>query len=400
MDLYKKDILERTIAGIGSFQCIPPFNANYPVADGHFERNQMVKVNSDVNPSPFSNVGEVLEPVTENGEILYKVSLWFFHDGTGFFEERVFRCPPICLIQYNGLSSKCTICDNTNIVNETSLYHPCKGRICFSCANDLIQDNLTINQCPICKKDEVTKLRSEKGLHELFEDINTGNDFNMWSSIFMKNNNTRFVQRLANQYEENLDGQTAYERALSVGHHSPQYVDFLKIAVRDVHYPSIKKLSTYYLSRDQLLLGALYYRMSVTAFPRESAKSIGWYLAHYNENDHYACLVATKYYFYGALIKDTFGMAMTGYTFMNGIGVARDNTYGSNLCIAAAKLGDQTACYFLAKMNSDKMFGKKDVTPNEALLNETLNYANKAYLYGIDEERVDLIRRECRLHLS
>ena len=90
-DLYKKDILERTIAGIGSFQCIPPFNANYSVADVHFERNQMVKVNSDVNPSPFSNVGEVLEPVSENGEILYKVSLWFFHDRNGYFEERVFR---------------------------------------------------------------------------------------------------------------------------------------------------------------------------------------------------------------------------------------------------------------------------------------------------------------------
>ena len=85
---------------------------------------------------------------------------------------------------------------------------------------------------------------------------------------------------------------------------------------------------------------------------------------------------------------------------MNGIGVPRDNTYGNNMCIAAAKLGNQTTFYFLAKINSDKMFGKKDVTPNEPLLNETLNYANKAYLYGIDEERVDLIRRECRLHLS
>ena len=123
-------------------------------------------------------------------------------------------------------------------------------------------------------------------------------------------------------------------------------------------------------------------------------------MAHYNENDHYACLVAAKYYYYGALIQDTFGIAMTGYAFMNGIGVPRDNTYGSNLYIAAAKLGDQTACYFLAKIRSDKMFGKKDFTPNEPLLNETLNYANKAYLYGIDEERVDLIRRECQLHLT
>ena len=94
---------------------------------------------------------------------------------------------------------------------------------------------MTINKCPICKEDEVTKLRSEKGLHELFEDVNTGNDFDMWSSILMKNNNTRFVQRLANQYEENLDGQTTYERALSVGHHSPQYVDFLEYSAKSVN---------------------------------------------------------------------------------------------------------------------------------------------------------------------
>ena len=90
MDLCKKDILERTIASIGCFQCIPLFNANYSVADVHFKRNQMVKVNSDVNPSPFSNVGEVLQPVTENGEILYNVSLWFFNDCNRYFEERVF----------------------------------------------------------------------------------------------------------------------------------------------------------------------------------------------------------------------------------------------------------------------------------------------------------------------
>ena len=168
MDLYKKDILERTIASIGSFQCIPPFNTSYSVADVHFTPNQMVKVNSDVNPSPFSNVGEVSEPVSENGEILYKVSLWFFDDRTGLFEERVFRCRPICLVQYNGLSSKCTICKNTNIVNKTSLYHPCKGQICFSCANDLIVDNLTIDQCPICKKDKVTKIQSEKAFMKCF----------------------------------------------------------------------------------------------------------------------------------------------------------------------------------------------------------------------------------------
>ena len=90
MDLYKKDILERTIASIGSFQCIPPFNASYSVVDVHFIRNQMVKVNSEINPSPFSNVGEVLQPVTENGKILYNVSLWFFHNRNGYFEECVF----------------------------------------------------------------------------------------------------------------------------------------------------------------------------------------------------------------------------------------------------------------------------------------------------------------------